>query len=177
MVGFRYSGSRQALAHIVIVSLVVASYVLRLWFLKVRQFDPDEFEHLHAAWLIAQGNLPYVDFFEHHTPWFHFFLAPFFSFFHVETSAPDAVTFLFLARRLMWILTGVILLLVFWLGKLWLNQLAGLLAALFLVNSEIFSTATLEIRPDLFACVFWLGCLIMVVGAVQREDGTWPLRC
>src|ERR1051325_2332738 len=79
MVGFRYSGSRQALAHIVIVSLVVASYVLRLWFLKVRQFDPDEFEHLHAAWLIAQGNLPYVDFFEHHTPWFHFFLAPFFS--------------------------------------------------------------------------------------------------
>ena len=28
----------------------------------------DEVEHLHCAWLLSQGQLPYVDFWEHHPP-------------------------------------------------------------------------------------------------------------
>ena len=39
----------------------------------------DEFEHLHAAWLVSQGQTPYTDFFEHHTPLFYFLGAPFLS--------------------------------------------------------------------------------------------------
>ena len=27
----------------------------------------DEFEHLHASWLVSTGKVPYKDFFEHHT--------------------------------------------------------------------------------------------------------------
>jgi len=177
MLGFNRRYSRWLPLYLVIIFFVLIPYGLRLWLLEVRQFDPDEFEHLHVAWLVSKGQLPYVDFFEHHTPWFHFFLAPFFSLFHVETNARDAVAFLFLARRLMWILTGIILLLVFLLGKMWRNPLVGLLAALFLINTEIFSAATLEIRPDLFACIFWLACLIMVVDAVRLEERAFQQRC
>ncbi|MEX2264597.1 MAG: glycosyltransferase family 39 protein [Bryobacteraceae bacterium] len=35
----------------------------------------DEFQHLHAAWLVSQGQTPYADFFEHHTPLLYYLLA------------------------------------------------------------------------------------------------------
>jgi hypothetical protein len=34
--------------------------------------EPDELQHLHAAYLVATGQRPFVDFFEHHTPLFYF---------------------------------------------------------------------------------------------------------
>jgi hypothetical protein len=80
--------------------LTLGAYFWRLHLLRVRGFDPDEFEHLHAAWYISKGMLPYRDFFEHHTPWLHFFLAPFFVFFDVETNSTEAHAFLYFAR--MW---------------------------------------------------------------------------
>jgi hypothetical protein len=43
-------------------------FLLRIPLLLNRLYDPDEFEHLHAGWSIAQGSLPYRDFFEHHGP-------------------------------------------------------------------------------------------------------------
>ena len=46
--------------------------------LPVRAFDPDEFQHSHAAWCVFRGMLPYRDFFEHHTPWYYYALAPFY---------------------------------------------------------------------------------------------------
>lgn len=40
-------------------------------------FDDDEFQHAHMAWLLARGEVPHRDFFEHHLPLYHFLLAPF----------------------------------------------------------------------------------------------------
>ncbi len=36
----------------------------------------DEFEHLHAAWLVSIGKVPYADFFEHHNPLLWYLSAP-----------------------------------------------------------------------------------------------------
>ena len=36
----------------------------------------DEFEHLHASWLVAVGKVPYKDFFEHHNPLLWYLSAP-----------------------------------------------------------------------------------------------------
>ena len=41
-----------------------------------RSIDPDESQHLHVAWLVAQGQVPYRDFWEHHLPLFHYGVAP-----------------------------------------------------------------------------------------------------
>jgi hypothetical protein len=41
-------------------------------------FDEDEFQHVHMAWLIHHGQVPYVDFFEHHSPLYHLLLSPLF---------------------------------------------------------------------------------------------------
>lgn len=44
--------------------------------LAVRLFDPDEFEHVHAGFCLALGQLPYRDFFEHHGPLTYVLSAP-----------------------------------------------------------------------------------------------------
>ena len=42
----------------------------------VRFLDGDELEHVHSAWYVLNGALPYVDFFEHHHPLLWYLLAP-----------------------------------------------------------------------------------------------------
>lgn len=36
----------------------------------------DDVEHLHSAWLIFQGKVPYIDFFQHHNPLLWYLFAP-----------------------------------------------------------------------------------------------------
>lgn len=42
----------------------------------------DEFEHLHASWLVSKGFIPYRDFFEHHHPLLWYISAPIVSIFY-----------------------------------------------------------------------------------------------
>jgi hypothetical protein len=51
--------------------------LLLLLAVKVRHLQTahiirDEFEHMHAVWLVHDGQMPFADFFEHHTPLFYF---------------------------------------------------------------------------------------------------------
>ena len=36
----------------------------------------DDVEHLHSAWLVYQGQVPYIDFFQHHNPLLWYLFAP-----------------------------------------------------------------------------------------------------
>ena len=150
----------------VALGMIAITYGLRYWLLQIRFFDPDEFEHLHSAWLISQGYLPYLDYFEHHTPALHFLLAQFFGFFEVESDSAQAVDMVIFARGIMWILTGVILLLVFTLGKVWENWRVGLMGTVFLVCTLMFQEKTLEIRPDLLSVPMLVGSLVLLIRAV-----------
>src|SRR5205814_10409572 len=69
-----------------LLAAITALLVARIPLLTVRVFDNDELEHAHVAWSVWRGLCPYRDFFEHHTPWFHFTLAPFFHWFPVAES-------------------------------------------------------------------------------------------
>ena len=122
----------------VALCLVVVFYGLGAFLSQKRAFDQDEFLHLHAAWSIFKGLLPYRDYFDHYTPLFHLFLVPFFHFFKVETDFADSLAFLFFARKLTWLISGLILLLTFWLGKLWRNTEVGYVAILFLLSTEVY---------------------------------------
>lgn len=39
-------------------------------------FYLDTVEHIHASWLVSEGKIPFVDFFEHHNPLLWYVLAP-----------------------------------------------------------------------------------------------------
>jgi hypothetical protein len=68
-------GHAKRLAALALLALAGA-VLLRVAFLQTNMFIVDEFQHMHAAYLTSLGQVPYRDFFEHHTPFFYFLMAP-----------------------------------------------------------------------------------------------------
>jgi hypothetical protein len=141
-----------------------------LWFTKVRYFDPDELEHLHFVWCISKGMVPYRDFFEHHTPLFHYALAALMPFYQVDRRFDDALAFICLARRIDLMLAAAALALTFLLARLWRGSCTGWIAIALLAVTPVFARKTFEIRPDVLALVLWLGCLVALVHALSAAS-------
>lgn len=156
-------------APLAVASVVVTLAALGSWlsFSKVRYFNPDEFEHLHFAWCISKGMLPYRDFFEHHSPWFHYALADLMSFYQVDRRFDDALAFISLARSIDVMLAAVALALTFLLARLWRGSPTGWIAIAMLAVDPVFARKTFEIRPDVPALVMWLACLVVLVHALS----------
>jgi dolichol-phosphate mannosyltransferase len=153
-----------AIASIVTTLIALGS---SLWFAKTRYFDRDEFEHLHFAWCITRGMVPYRDFFEHHTPWFHFLLAATMPLYQVDRRFGDALSFIWMARRFDLALGAIAIALTFMLARLWRGTGVGWIAIALLATSPIFAHKAIEIRPDILALVLWLGCLLAIVRALN----------
>lgn len=51
----------------------------------------DDVEHLHSAWLVFQGEIPYRDFFQHHNPLLWYLFAPLVGFFAYDLAIYDIV--------------------------------------------------------------------------------------
>ncbi len=156
------------LVAVVLGALVAIPYLLRLPLLERRGFGPDEFEHLHFAWSVAQGKVPYRDYFDHHTPALHLLLAPLFSAYQVETSSADAVAAVFAARRVTWVFAGAALLLTFALARLWRGPREAWAAIVLLAGTWIFLTKTLEVRPDVPATALTVGSVLLALAGWRR---------
>jgi hypothetical protein len=84
------------------VALILVLMGLRIPLIETRGFNPDELEHMHFTWRISRGEVPYRDYFEHHTPALHYALQPIFAGLDVARSSHDAVRVLFRGRSVMW---------------------------------------------------------------------------
>jgi hypothetical protein len=149
---------------------ILVLYGLRYLLIRRHAFDPDEFQHLHGAWCIAHGLLPYRDYFDHHTPWLHFFLAPLVASFDVGTNPAEAERVIFLARGAMWVFSGLALGLTCQLGRLWRGRATGWAGTLLLSTCVMFLDKTMEIRPDVPAVAFLLGSWTALLAAVRRWE-------
>src|SRR6185436_9697494 len=98
-------------ALLALTALVITIVVLAVRFRAqpTRQFDPDELEHAHVAWSIAQGAVPYRDLFEHHTPLFHYLLAALLGPLHPERSSAAGFGALLVAREVTWAVSAVVI--------------------------------------------------------------------
>jgi hypothetical protein len=148
---------------IVLTIVILAS---RVWPLFHRAIDIDEFEHAHATWRVAAGEVPYRDFFEHHTPALYFAFAPLFAGAPVDRDADAAFRVLLLCRAAMLALTVAAVSVTYRLAAGWRGPLAGALAAIFLVTSEQFLNSMMEFRPDVPAVV----CTLVAFGLAMRTD-------
>ena len=148
------------------LGIVAALLLARVWFIGHRALDLDEFEHVHAAWSVAQGLLPYRDFFEHHPPALYFLVAPLFGAAGIESDPDVAFHALAAARLVMWLFTVAIVVLVYRLGALVSNRTGGAIAAALLATSSQFLDSTLEIRPDVAAVL----CVLAAVWYLSREE-------
>jgi hypothetical protein len=140
--------------------------------LPMRRFDPDEFEHSHAAWCTFKGLIPYRDFFEHHTPWYYYTLRPLFGWFHVDTSFESARHFLIFGRGLSVLFAILSVLAVVLLGRILENRKVGLLAGLLLVGQPVFFEKGIEIRPDMLALPFFLGGLCFLLRGLSKSENS-----
>jgi hypothetical protein len=153
------------------LALIVGAFVIRLALVDRHAFDPDEFQHLHGAWSIANGLLPYRDYFEHHTPWLHFFLAAFVGLFEVATSARAAEAFVFFARGWMCVFSGLALALTFRLGRIAAGDATAWVGTAILGLTVMFLDKTLEIRPDVPGVAFLLGSWVALLEGLRGPPG------
>ena len=149
---------------------VISLYLLRLDFLRIHAFDPDEFYHLHSAFNLSKGLLPYRDYFEQHTPWFYFLMAPLIDFAAVDLSFERAKSFIFLTRILMWLSTGAIFVMTFWLARLWRGTRVAWIAALCLSLFLTFLDKSIEIRPDVPSVALLLAAIAFLLMGIRSRD-------
>lgn len=128
-------GLLTALAALVILALLVRHAFVGF-------FDHDEVEHLHAAWLVAQGDRPFVDFFEAHQPSLWYLLAPL-----TTAFAPDNLVTG--GRLLMLLFALATLAAVFRTARAISGSApAGAFATLLLPATWVFARTVMEVRPD-----------------------------
>ena len=89
--------------------------------------DGDTLEHVHTAWLVSHGKIPYVDFFQHHNPLIWYVGAPFVRTFEYSLRAVDAVNLLTVLS------TALTMLYIYRMHKDFLtDKICGLIAASFM---------------------------------------------
>ncbi len=150
---------------------VVGMIILLAWTAWVRAFNADEFQHLEMAWLIATRAVPYRDFFEHHTPLYHFLISPLLSSRNVMTDGDDAIRLVLEIRVMGVALCACILMLVSIITRKIAGQTEALFASALLVTSVVFIETGVEIRPD------QLGALLLLISTLSlmlaRVSSKW----
>jgi hypothetical protein len=144
------------------IALALTAAAVRLIPLQfLHPLNWDELEFWRATSWIAQGRVPFRDFWEHHSPLVWFVFAPF----TLLSNSPgvDAVIVLRWAQILVWIAT-------FWLLHVWMRgagieRFARWSAMALALCSSLFMTPAVEYRVEA------LGCSLVMAGLVcaQRE--------
>jgi hypothetical protein len=164
-----------AAALLLCVSLALLAYQGSL--LRTRTFDPDEFQHAHSAFLIAQEQLPYRDYFEHHPPLLHFLMAPVIASLQPETGGAQAFGTLFVLRVVSWVAALFGLLGHHLLARRLVGPLGAAVATLLLVSTVMVFEKSMEIRPDTFAFALLQWALLLLCGphSIQRTAFAFSL--
>lgn len=144
------------------IALALTAAAVRLIPLQfLHPLNWDELEFWRATSWIAQGRVPFRDFWEHHSPLVWFVFAPFTRL--SNSPGVDAVIVLRWAQILVWIAT-------FWLLHVWMRgagieRFARWSAMALALCSSLFMTPAVEYRVEA------LGCALVMAGLVcaQRE--------
>jgi hypothetical protein len=146
------------------VALAISAAAVRLLPLQfLHPLNWDELEFYRATRWIAEGRLPYRDFWEHHTPLAWFLFAPF----SLLTDGPGAQAILTMrwAQIPVWIATFVLL--DVWMRGAGIERTARWMAMGFALCSSLFMIPAVEYRVES------VGCLLFVLGLVLvRRQGS-----
>lgn len=128
----------------VLLWVLFAGILVSIFFYSYnRSFDMDGLEHVHTAWKISQGQKIYVDFFQHHHPFFDYMITP------VIVMYGSTVDSLFVSRYIILMLTACILAVTYLLAlRIFKNSEVGLLSIILTSVFTAFFMKSTEIRPD-----------------------------
>ena len=112
--------------------------------------DLDDFEHIHSAWLIFKGDVPYHDFFQHHHPLMWYLLAPVFV-------VGEGLVSIIIIRFLNYLFFLGILIFVFKIAlEISKSKKIAWLSVTMLLSINIFSRNAMYVRPDVLMTFFAL---------------------
>lgn len=140
------------------VALIVQGFAAYLF----HGFDADELQHLHSAWRIGQGELPYRDFFEHHPPLLYLLIAPLFRSF----SEAD-LTVLLLARAIALGVTLITLALLYRLLRRMVSPVIACIAIGAMIALPVFGRSAMELRPDVPGLLTITGAILVLLRNIQ----------
>jgi hypothetical protein len=141
-------------------------------FSQQRFFTVDEYQYGHATWLVAQGWVPFRDFFEHHFPLSYVLHAPLF---RVER---DFVTSALLLRKIVfvyWVLVGLVAA-----GTCFAvtrDRLAAVLAAFLPPSFGFGLMSAVDYRADNLAAVYFATCLLLLEWNRDRNSRALAILC
>ena len=157
------------------IAIAFTAAVVRLIPLQfLHPLNWDELEFFHAAKWIAEGRVPFRDFWEHHTPLAWFFFAPF----TLLTDSPgaDAILMLRWVQIPVWIAT-------FWLADVFMRK-AGLSpfarwsAMALALCSSLLMTSAVEFRLDPLSCALYMaGLVLWQCGSARALFGAGAMFC
>ena len=156
--------------------LALAAYVILIAImLPNRHWDPDEFEHAQAAWLIAQGLIPFVDFFEHHTPLWHL-LAALPARLLGPAVTPDGPMAFLVGARLASLAASLATVALTWtLARRLAGRSAAAIAAALLASASFFLLKGIEVRPDPLAMLGLITTSYALTRATTSASHRWAV--
>ena len=158
------SSWRRRSLYSVLLCLFLFSMVLRVALTLNREVDIDEFQHLHAAWMVSQHYVLYRDVWENHTPLFYYLLVPLFRYCR---EGPGLV----LLARVIASFAGLgLLLLTYVLARIDHDKLTSYLAVIILSYMVIFAEKSIQVRPDQFLIILWLTSLWISIRAFSEKQ-------
>jgi hypothetical protein len=159
--------------HVRLASRALAAFFacLALALSVFRFFDGDELEHVHSAWHVLNGALPYVDFFEHHHPLLWYLLAP------VLPLTGESANAMVLLRLGFFLLVPATAWATYGLARECGAPVEGAwLSALLLLSMTTFVYVAVEIRPDTPQTLFGVASaryFIRMLRTRSARDAIW----
>jgi hypothetical protein len=145
-----------------VVALALSAAAIRLLPLhKLHPLNWDELEFYRATSWIAEGRVPYRDFWEHHTPLAWFLFAP--VTWLTQSPGADAILLMRWAQIPVWIATFVCL--NAWMRGAGLERGARWTAMAFALCSSLFMLPAIEYRVES------VGCLLFILGLLLAQRG------
>src|SRR4030043_549047 len=136
------------------------------------RFSVDEFEHIHSAWYVSTGHVPYSDFFQHHNPLLWYVMAPFLWVFG------HTIRTVMIFRFLMFIFTLGIACLTYLISRsLTDSKEAGLFSVFLLLSMRTFVGSAVEIRPDVPMVLFGLVSIYYLVKFLRTNENRHITFC
>ncbi|MBV8884886.1 MAG: glycosyltransferase family 39 protein [Chroococcidiopsidaceae cyanobacterium CP_BM_RX_35] len=121
-----------------------------------RDFNHDELEAVHSAWKILHGEKIYVDFFQHHHPFFYYSLIP------ILVIFGESINSLIAIRLTSFVMLLLIFFVTYCLSENIFNRGVGIFSLALLAITPIFTNSAFEIRPDIPQTLFGLVALLFL---------------
>lgn len=145
------------------ICLLVLFSILIIGLSLFRGFDKDEFESIKSSWKIFHGERIYVDFFQHHNPFFYYTLLPVFLIFREGTAV------LIVSRLFMLPFLAGIAYCVFSLTSHLYDRKTAIIALLFLFSLPLFTISAIEVRPDIPQVFFGLCAMLLFFSFLENR--------